>query len=61
MSSMAIILVSAQISPNVYEISAHHASEAGSRRANATMRDLIPIAKRVGIKVVRPRPIVFPR
>ncbi len=58
MSSMAIILVSAQISPNHYQISAHHGSAAGERRANATFQDLIPIAKQIGIKVVHPTPIV---
>lgn len=57
MSHLAIIVVSAQISPNRYEISAHHASEAGRRRAIVTMIALTPISRRVKWQVVETKPI----
>ena len=57
MSPMVIILVSAQISPNRYEISAHHATEAGRRRAADTLIALAPISRSVKWCQVYPTPI----
>ena len=57
MSPLAIIVVSAQISPNHYQISAHHASEAGSRRAADTLIELAPISRSVRWRQVEPKPI----
>jgi len=58
MSSKAIIVVSAQISRNHYEISAHHGTEDGQRRANATMSDLTSRSKWVAWQQISPSPIV---
>jgi hypothetical protein len=57
MSPKAIIVVSAQISPSYWAISAHHDTKDGERRAQATFGELVRYSKRVGITVVYPKPI----
>ena len=57
MSLLAIIVVSAQISPNHYQISAHHGSEDGQRRAADTLTELAPISRSVRWRRVEPKPI----